>query len=137
MVVHHTLQLLTTAYCDEPTHIFTNCFYVLYLVNTQIKHAAMHNNHAYKAILESIAQMLQSCTQPTTLYKVRAHPYIDGNEQAYTLAKRGRKLDHKNTHTPHRTNSKKTGDIQCKKRPTKTPSSTWINTSLNMTKHIT
>jgi hypothetical protein len=55
--------------------------------------------YAYKTIIESIAQILRSHTQPTTLHKVRAHPNIDGNEQAHALAKRGRKLDNENAIT--------------------------------------
>lgn len=42
MNILHILQLLTTTYRDELTHIFTKCFNVLYLLNTQIKHPTMH-----------------------------------------------------------------------------------------------
>ena len=95
MAIHHTLHLLTTTYRDEPTYIFTNCLNVLYLLNTQIKHPTMHNNHPYKNILESMIKMLQSHTQTTTLHKVKAHTDINGNKQANTLAKLGCELDHR------------------------------------------
>jgi hypothetical protein len=36
-----------------------------------------------------MVQLLQNRTQPITLYKVRAHVNIDGNEQADKLAKEG------------------------------------------------
>ena len=48
MAIHHTLRLLTTTYINKPTHIFTDCLNVLYLLNTQIKHPTMHNNHPDK-----------------------------------------------------------------------------------------
>lgn len=45
--------------------------------------------------------LLQQRTQSTTLYKVRAHAHIDGNEEADKLAKAGRELDHYNATQPH------------------------------------
>ena len=95
MAIHHTLRLLTTTYRNEPAHIFTNCFNVLYLLNTQTKHPTLHNNHPDKMILESIIKMLQSRTQTTTLHKVKAHTNISGNEQANKLAKMGCVLEHR------------------------------------------
>jgi len=38
MAIHHTLQQLTTTYCDEPTQIFLDYLNVIYLLNTQIKY---------------------------------------------------------------------------------------------------
>ena len=38
--------------------------------------------------------LLQNGTQPITLYKVRAHVNIEGNEQADKLAKTGLELEH-------------------------------------------
>ena len=101
MAIHHTLELLTTTCRDEPTHIFTDCLNVLYLLNTQIKHPTPHNSHPDKNILESMTAMLQSRTQITTLLKVKSHANINGNEQAYTLAKLGCELDHSDTAMPH------------------------------------
>ena len=102
----HTLQLLTTAYHDKSTYIFTNWFNVLYLLSAQIKHPTLHNSHLDKINLESLVLVLHSHTQFTTFHKVRppfagasirsAHASIDGNEQSNTLAKQGRKLDHSN-----------------------------------------
>ena len=45
--------------------------------------------------------MLISRTQITTLHKIKAHANINGNEHAYTLAKRGRKLDDGDVATPY------------------------------------
>ena len=101
MAIHHTLQLLTTIYPDEPTHIFMDCLNVLYLLNTQIKHPTIHNSHPYKNILESMTTMLQSRTQITTLHKVKARANINGNEQVDTLAKLGCGLDHRDAAMPH------------------------------------
>ena len=39
--------------------------------------------------------------QPTTLYKVRAHANIQGNEEADTLAKEGTTTKHLNASQPH------------------------------------
>ena len=102
MAKHHTLRFLTTTYCDELAHIFTDCLIVLYLLNTQIKHPILHNSHPDKIILESMSIMLQSRTQITTLHKVKAHANINGNEQAETLAKIGCELDHKDVVMPHK-----------------------------------
>ena len=102
MAIHHTLQLLTTTYRGEPTHIFTNCLIFRYLLNTQIKHTTLHNNHPYKNILESMIIMLQSHTQTTTLHKVKAHTNMNGNEQADALAKSGCELDHRDDVTPYK-----------------------------------
>ena len=38
-----------------------------------------------------MVEMLKNRTQPTTIYKVKAHINIDGNEQTYQLAKQGTK----------------------------------------------
>ena len=38
-----------------------------------------------------MVDMLKKRTQPTTIYKVKAHINIDGNEKAYKLAKEGAK----------------------------------------------
>ena len=101
MAIHHTLRLLTTTYRDEPAHTFTDCLDVLYLLNTQIKHPALHNSHPDKNILESMTTMLQSRTQITTLHKVKAHTNINGNKQAVTLAKIGCELDHRDIAMSH------------------------------------
>jgi diketogulonate reductase-like aldo/keto reductase len=45
--------------------------------------------------------MLQSRTQIITLDKVKTHANINGNEQAYTLAKLGCELDHIDAAMPH------------------------------------
>ena len=101
MAMHHTLQLLTTTYCNEPTHVFTDCLNVLYLLTTQLKHPTLHNSHLDKNILESMTIMLQLGTQITTLYKVKAHAKTNGNKQVDALAKLGYKLDHRDTTMPH------------------------------------
>jgi hypothetical protein len=42
-----------------------------------------------------MVKILQDRTQPITLYKVRAHVNIDGNEKADKLAKDGLELEHR------------------------------------------
>jgi surface antigen len=91
MAIHKTLRLITTKYANESAHIFTDCLNCIYVINTQIKHSTHHNNHADKTILTSMVEMLKNRTQPTTIYKVKAHAKIDGNEQADQLAKQGTK----------------------------------------------
>ena len=94
MAIYTTITLSLTNFADEPVFIFTDSLISLYLLNTQIKHPSMHNNHPDKTILTQIVQMLQSRTQPTSLHKVKAHSNITGNEIVDTLAKNGR-------HKPH------------------------------------
>ena len=91
MAIHKTLKLITTKYPHEPAHIFTDCLNCLYVINTHIKHPTQHNNHADKTILTDMVKMIKIRTQPTTIYKVKAHINIKGNEQADTLAKNGTK----------------------------------------------
>ena len=80
MAIHYIFHLLPTTYHDEPTHIFTDYLNVLYMLNTQIKHPTIHNNHPNKIILES-AHINHHTPQ------VRGHANIDGNEQASAVAK--------------------------------------------------
>ena len=89
MAIHKTLKIITTKYPHEPAHIFTDCLNCLYVINTQIKHPTHHNNHADKTILTDMVKMLKTRTQPTTIYKFKAHINIQGNEQADILAKNG------------------------------------------------
>ena len=44
--------------------------------------------------------LLQNRSQHITLYKIRAHINVDGNEQAYKLAKEGLCLPHENVIHP-------------------------------------
>ena len=78
-----------------------DCINVLYLLNTHITHPSLHNNHHDKTILTSIVDMLQNCTQLTTLHKVRAHANIDGNEKADEPAKLRRVKDHQEAKHPY------------------------------------
>jgi hypothetical protein len=48
-----------------------------------------------------MVEMLQKCTQPTTIYKVKAHINIEGNEQADALAKSGIKKLYKFASKPY------------------------------------
>jgi hypothetical protein len=48
-----------------------------------------------------MVKILQNRTQPITLYKVRAHVNIDGNEKADKLAKAGLQLEHKIAKHPY------------------------------------
>ena len=143
MAIHHTLQLLTTTYRNEPAHIFTDCLNVLYVLNTQIKHPISHNNHLDKIILESMFKMLTSQTQITTLHKIKAHTNIGGNDQEDTLAKQGYELDHIDATVPyehaHPTPyylQKRLVALLCKKHLTKAPLDTSTNISSNMTMNL-
>ncbi|HYP43255.1 MAG TPA: RNase H family protein [Candidatus Nitrosocosmicus sp.] len=99
--IHTTLKIITNEYPNEPAHIFTDCLNGLYNIKTQLKHPTHRNNHLDKIILQEIATLLQQRTQPTTLYKVRAHAKINGNEKADELAKKGRDEDFYNATLPH------------------------------------
>ena len=99
MAIYTIIRHILNNFADEPVFIFTDSLNSLYVLNTQIKHPSMHNNHPDKTILTQIVQILQSQTQPTSLYKVKAHSNITGNEIVDTLAKNGR-------HKPHSLPSK-------------------------------
>ena len=90
MAIHKTLRIINTQYPKESTFIFTDSLNVLYLLNTQIKHPTLHNSHPDQTTLASMVKILQNQTQPITLYKVRVHVNIDGNEKVDKLEKRAR-----------------------------------------------
>ena len=94
MAIHKTLRIINTQFPNEPAFIFTDNLNVLYLLNTQIKHPTLHNSHPDQTTLNFMVKILQNRTQPITLYKVRAHVNIDGNEKADKLAKEGLELEH-------------------------------------------
>src|ERR1700738_2480318 len=95
MAIHKTLRIINTQFPNEPAFIFTDSLNVLYLFNTQIKHPTLHNSHPDQTTLNSMVKIFQNRTQPSTLYKVRAHVNIDGNEKADKLAKEGLELKHR------------------------------------------
>ena len=101
MAIHTALKKIIEVYPNEPAHIYTDCLNGLYVIKTQIKHLTLHNNHPDKTILQEIVEILQQRTQPTTLYKVRAHANITGNERADELAKEGREKGHTDATNPH------------------------------------
>ena len=101
MAIHATLKIINEEYPNELTHIFTDFLNGLYVIKTQIKHLTLHNNHPDKTTLQEIVKLLQQRTQPTTLYKVRAHANIEGNEKADELAKEGREKGHFDAINPH------------------------------------
>jgi ribonuclease HI len=101
IAIHKTLRIINTQYPNEPAYIFTDSLNVLYLLHTQIKHPTLHNSHPDQVTITSMVQFLQNRSQPVTLYKVRAHVNIDGNEQAYKLAKEGLDLAHRSATHPY------------------------------------
>ena len=101
IAIHKTLRIINDQYPNEPAYIFTDSLNTLYLLNTQIKYPTLHNSHPYQVTLASMVKLLQKRSQPTTLYKVRAHVNIDGNEQADKLAKEGLDLTHRNAIHPY------------------------------------
>jgi hypothetical protein len=101
MAIYTTFKLSITTYLEEPVFIFTDSLNFLYLLNIQMKHPSLHNNHPDKTILTQIIEMLQSWTQPTSLHKVKAHTNITGNEIVDTLAKNGRHKQHSLPAEPH------------------------------------
>ena len=94
MAIHQTIQKINNEFLNKLAHIFIDCLNDLYVIKTQIKHPTQHKNHPDKIILEEIVEMLQRRTQPTTMYKIRAHANIEGNEKADKLAKEGREKGH-------------------------------------------
>ena len=101
MAIHKTLRIINTQYPNKPAYIFTDCLNILYLLNTQIKHPTLHNSHPDQVTLASMVELLQKRTQPISLYKVRAHVNIEGNEEADKLAKSGLDLEHRNAKHPY------------------------------------
>ena len=101
MAIYTTIKLSLSTYADEPVFIFTDSLNSRYLLNTQIKHPSLHNNHPDKTILTQIIQMLQSRIQPTSIHKVKAHSNITSNNIVDTLAKNGRHKQHSLPTEPH------------------------------------
>jgi hypothetical protein len=101
MAIYTTIKLSITTYPEEPVFIFTDSLNSLYLLNTQMKHPSLHNNHPDKTIFTQIIEMLQSRTQPTSLHKVKTHTNITGNEIVDILAKNGQHKQHSLLIEPH------------------------------------
>ena len=95
IAIYKTLRITNTQYPNKHAYIFTNSLNVLYLLNTQIKYPTLHNSQPDQITLATMVQLLQNRIQPITLYKVKAHVNIDGNEQAYKLAKEGQEIEHR------------------------------------------
>ena len=102
MKIHATLKIINEEYPNKPAHIFTNYLNGLYVIKTQIKHLTLYNNHPDKTILQEIVELLQQRTQPTILYKLRAHANIEGNEKTDNLAKEGREKEYIDAINPHK-----------------------------------
>ena len=140
--IHVTLKIINSEYPNEPAHIFTDCFNGLYVIKTQIKHLTVHNSHPDKTILQEIVELLQQRFQPITLYKVRTHANIEGNEKAYELAKEGREKEHIDAINPHKFAHstpyyyQKIGSTLWMKHRTKVQLDFLKNISLNMIENI-
>lgn len=102
----------------------SQCLNVLYLLNTQIKHSTLHNSDLDYIIMESITQMLQFTHKSSHSKIIKAHANVDGNKQAYKLAKLGCKLHHMNMHTPLHIISKTIGGTLWTKHHMEAPSYT-------------
>ena len=87
MALYNSIKLSLELYHNKPVHIFTESLNSLYLHNTQIRHPFLHTNHPNKIILSKMVQMLQQRTNIFTIYKVRAHSNIIGNDKANELTK--------------------------------------------------
>jgi hypothetical protein len=64
MAIHETLVMFTTNYINKPAHIFTDCLNCIHVLNTQLKHPTLYNNHADKPILKEMVEMLKSVHNP-------------------------------------------------------------------------
>ena len=102
MAIYAILKTINEEYPNEPAYIFIDCLNRLYVIKTQIKHPTLHNNHPDKTILQEIVELLQQWTQPTILYKIRAHANIEGNQKADKSTKEGRKKKHIDAINPHK-----------------------------------
>jgi hypothetical protein len=101
MAIHKTLRIINDQYLNEPRYIFTDSLNVLYLLNSQIKHPTLYNNHPDQVTPASMVQLLQNRSKSITLYKARAHVNINDNELAYKLAKEGLSLIHRKSIHPY------------------------------------
>jgi ribonuclease HI len=92
LAIHHTLQIITEQFPNEPAYIFIDSLTLLYLLISQLKHPTHHNNHPDQTILKSMIHMLSQRIQSTIITKIKAHANIAGNKHADKLAKDGNKL---------------------------------------------
>ena len=101
MAIYDTIKLSIIQFQHETVHIFIDSLNSLILLNIQIKHPSIHNNHPDKTILSEMVKMLQQRNHPLTIYKVRTHSNIRGNDKANSLAKEGNELEHRHPCFPH------------------------------------
>ena len=64
MAIHHALTIINKDFPNEPAHIFTQCLNGLYVIQNQIKHPTLHNNHPDKTILGEIVNFLYKDSNP-------------------------------------------------------------------------
>lgn len=54
MAIHLILTIFNKDFPNEPAHIFTDCLNDPYMINDQIKHPTLNNNHPDKTVLEEL-----------------------------------------------------------------------------------
>jgi ribonuclease HI len=89
--IYDTIKLTNAN--TEPTYIFTDSLNSIYLINTQLRHLTLQNNHLDKLLLQEITKYKKNKQSPLSIYKVRAHKNILGNEEADKLVKKGTELE--------------------------------------------
>ena len=90
-------------YCSVHIYMYTYFHAYGWLLCLNVFYPTLHNSHPDQVTFVSMVELLQQSTQPITLYKVKAHINIDGNEEGDKLAKQGllqahRKAEHSHKH---------------------------------------
>ncbi len=84
VAIHYALKRIP---CDEDITMMTDCLSGLHLIIANLQRPERFRYHKHKMILACIAHLLLARTGSTTMYKVRSHIGIKGNEKADQLAK--------------------------------------------------
>ena len=82
------LAAIWTALTKRARHIATDSQGSIFQIQKMLHRPHDLKEHRHKGLLQSIVDLITQCPSPVTLYKVKAHMGIEGNEKADAMAKR-------------------------------------------------
>ena len=85
--IHSAITILNKPEYTGPQTIMTDCLVAMYLIRQALYYPEKIRLHKHRIIIQEIAQLMLTRTHALSIYKVRAHSGVSGNEGADCLAK--------------------------------------------------